>query len=72
MPRKPCSGTLASARRSTNLGQATLDAQGMTTMTIDRAIRSAGNEDHDEVAATVAAEFFYDTVTCWLLPRLRP
>ena len=40
----------------------------MTTMTIDRAIRSAGNEDHDAVAATVAAAFFDDPVTCWLLP----
>lgn len=36
--------------------------------TIDRTIRAAGADDLDAVAATVAAAFFDDPVTRWLLP----
>jgi GNAT superfamily N-acetyltransferase len=39
-----------------------------TAPTIDRTIRSAGTADLDRVAATVAAAFFDDPVTRWLLP----
>jgi len=35
---------------------------------IGRTIRSAGTDDLDDVAATVAAAFLDDPVTCWLLP----